>query len=195
MKKKRKKKKKKNISCPDILIGILLVIVGLYTQKNPQICGKLSEYSDQIMAAGIFFSTIRLAVTILIRRSRRSRLLSADIQRIAEMDGVTFEDCCIEHFRQLGYKAEPTATSGDYGADIILKKMGRKTVVQCKRYKGNVGVQAIQEAIGAKGYYKADKAMVITNSYYTPNAITLANANDVELWDRDDLVKKFKVKE
>lgn len=63
--------------------------------------------------------------------------------------------------------------------------------MQCKRYKGKVGISAVQEVLGAKGYYKADKAMVITNSYFTPNAIKLANANDVELWDRNDLINKF----
>ena len=31
--------------------------------------------------------------------------------------------------------------------------------------------------------------MVITNSFYTKPAIELAKANDVELWNRDQLVK------
>ena len=130
----------------------------------------------------------------MLKKTKKARLLSATIYKIAEMDGVTFENCCIEHFKNLGYRTLSTATSGDYGADIILKKMGKTTVVQCKRYKGNVGVAAVQEVIGAKGYYKADKAMVITNSYYTPNAKTLAKANNVELWDRDDMIKMFKIR-
>jgi len=44
-------------------------------------------------------------------------------------------------------------------------------------------VKAIQEAVAAKNYYKADNAMVITNSSFTKGAVDLAIANNVELWD------------
>ena len=39
------------------------------------------------------------------------------------------------------------------------------------------------------GYLSCSKAMVVTNSFYTKPAIELAKANDVQLWDRNDLVK------
>ena len=35
--------------------------------------------------------------------------------------------------------------------------------------------------------------MVVTNSYFTDNAIELAKANDVELWDRDSIMKNFTI--
>lgn len=170
-----------------------MIFGGIYIQRNSVEYVDFLEYSPWLISIGIFFSMLRLSVTIMLRRTKRAKLLSATIYKIAEMDGVIFENCCLEHFKTLGYSALPTAMSGDYGADIILKKTGEKIVVQCKRYKGKVGVAAVQEVIGAKGYYKADKAMVITNSYYTPNAVSLAKANEVELWDRDDMVKNFKI--
>ncbi len=52
-----------------------------------------------------------------------------------------------------------------------------------------MGVKAIQEAVAAKGYYQCDEAMVVTNSFYTNQAEKLAQANEVKLWNRDDLVK------
>lgn len=60
-------------------------------------------------------------------------------------------------------------------------------VVQAKRYQKNVGVEAVQQVIGSMRYYDADYAMVVTNSYFTASAIKLAEANDVLLWDRDQL--------
>lgn len=192
-KQKRRPKYRRTIDYPDIAIGIMLILGGIYIQSNTDEYSKLVKYSPWLILIGLFFSVLRLSVTIMLRRSKRGKLLSATIYKIAEMDGVMFEDCCLEHFKKLGYTALPTATSGDYGADIVLKKHGEIIVVQCKRYRGKVGIAAVQEVIGAKGYYKANKAMVITNSYYTPNAIFLAKANEVELWDRDDMVKNFKI--
>ena len=60
-------------------------------------------------------------------------------------------------------------------------------VVQAKRSKDKVGIRTIQEENAAIPYYKANKAMVITNNYFTPNAKSLAYANPIQLIDRDKL--------
>jgi len=52
----------------------------------------------------------------------------------------------------------------------------------------NVGVEAIQQVIGAIKYYDANKGMVVTNSSFTENAYDLANSNGIELWDRKKLI-------
>ena len=46
--------------------------------------------------------------------------------------------------------------------------------------------------VAAIAYYGADKGMVITNSVYTQNAVNLATANGVELWDRKRLFREFR---
>ena len=80
---------------------------------------------------------------------------------------------------------------------MVLKKGRKKIVIQAKRWKGNVGISAVQEVVGAKSYYKAKYAMVITNSGFTRSAKDLANVNNVILWNRHTLKqwiegKKFK---
>jgi restriction system protein len=54
-----------------------------------------------------------------------------------------------------------------------------------------VGVKAIQEAVASKGYYECEKAMVVTNSYFTNQAKDLARRNGVDLWDRKILVREL----
>jgi restriction system protein len=54
-----------------------------------------------------------------------------------------------------------------------------------------VGIKAVQEAVASKGYYSCDKAMVVTNSYFTNQTKTLASRNKVQLWDRKMLVKNL----
>ena len=62
-------------------------------------------------------------------------------------------------------------------------------MVQAKRYKSNVGIQAVQEILGAQAYYKAQEAWVVTNSEYTKSAVALAHKSNVRLLDRNDLIK------
>ncbi len=72
-----------------------------------------------------------------------------------------------------------TRAAGDFGADLILKKVDKKIVVQAKRYSKNVGISAVQEVVGSKAHYNADEAWVVTNSGFTEAAIDLARSNDV----------------
>ena len=122
------------------------------------------------------------------RREEEKRIITSGIAEVDLMTGKEFENyislCC----RKIGYLAELTSDSQDYGADIILYKDNIKTVVQTKRWKNKVGVKAIQETIAAKQYYKAERGMVIINSFFTKNAINLAESTGIVIWDRDKLI-------
>jgi restriction system protein len=118
----------------------------------------------------------------------KQRLAKSGIDEIDNMSGKTFEKYLEVLFEKLGYRVERTRYVGDYGADLVTSKDGVKTVIQAKRYKSKAGVKAIQEAVAAKGYYDCSKAMVVTNNFYTQQAIELARRNQVELWDRNKVV-------
>lgn len=75
--------------------------------------------------------------------------------------------------------------SHDFGGDITARCFPfGSIVVQCKSYKGKVGVSAIQEVYAAKAYYRTSRAAVATNSTFTKSAIELARKCGVELWAR-----------
>ena len=118
---------------------------------------------------------------------RRIGLDESDIMR-----GEEFEEWVAAKLTQLGYNCERTPISGDFGADLILRKRGHRYIVQIKRWNNRVTVKAVQEIVAAKKYYNADNAIVITNNYFTKSAQILAERNDVELWDRDTLMEKFR---
>jgi restriction system protein len=121
----------------------------------------------------------------------RERLRKAGFAEVDAMDVGTFEHFLASLFRRLGYRVERTGRRGDYGADLVVARNGRRLVVQAKRWTKNVGVGAVQEPVAAKGYYRCDAALVVTNRAFTNQAKTLAHANDVELWGRDELVAKL----
>lgn len=128
-----------------------------------------------------------------VRRFRYVHYLHMSLARLDELSGKAFEQYLEAQFKHMGYRVERTDDSYDYGADLLLKKRGETIVVQAKRYDRNVGLSAVQEALGAVAYYGADRAMVVTNSGFTKSARNLARMNEVELWDRGDLIKRFSI--
>ena len=104
------------------------------------------------------------------------------------LDGHQFEHFCADILKRNGYKnVSVTQGSGDNGVDIVAWKNNRKYVVQCKCYSSNIGNKAVQEVYTGKQMYHADVAVVMTNRYFTKNAIKTAKETHVILWDRDTL--------
>jgi restriction system protein len=98
------------------------------------------------------------------------------------MTGKHFELYVRDQLIARGYKnVETTRASGDMGADLIVRQNGKVIVVQCKRYGGAVGIKAVQEVLGAKSYYGADEAWVVTDSTFTLAAKRLARSAKVSL--------------
>lgn len=108
------------------------------------------------------------------------------------MTGNEFEYAIAELFKKMGYFAVVTKASGDQGIDIIAEKEGRKFGIQTKCYGSKVTNTAVQETAAGIVYYECDKGIVITNNYFTPSAIELAEKNNIILWNRDMLKEKFK---
>lgn len=115
------------------------------------------------------------------------KLNKAGVPQIDKMSGEEFEMFLEQLFKRKGYKVERVGHVSDYGADLIIDKDGTKTAVQAKCWKNPVSVKAIQEINTSMAHYSATKAMVVTNSRFTSNAVTLAKENDVELIDRQKL--------
>lgn len=135
---------------------------------------------------------IAFAVFNSIRQMNEiQKVRNSGISEVDTMDGFQFEHYLVELFKSEGFSAVRTPDSGDFGADVILKKEGKKIVVQAKRYRSNVGIKAVQEVIGALNYYKADEAWVVTNSDYTKAAKKLAIESNVRLVNRDELVTRM----
>ncbi|QSF47901.1 restriction endonuclease [Paenibacillus tianjinensis] len=134
-----------------------------------------------------------LVIVSLIMRSiwnkRAERLKRSGIADIDKMEGIQFEKYLGHLFRAQGYKIEVTKAAGDYGADLIIQKDGKKIVVQAKRYSKNVGIKAVQEAKASIAHYGASEAWVVSNSDYTAAAYDLAKSNRVKLINREALIE------
>lgn len=165
--------------------NLLKILPELSPSLNPALRPFVFLWGSIFVFALLFLFFLRF----LWHRFTLWRILHFSIRRVDEMSGIEFENFLKLRFERLGFSAETTKTSNDYGADLILQKKNLKIAVQAKRYRGTIGVKAVQEVIGSMAYYKAEKGLVVTNSVFTKNAENLASANDVILWDRDVLVR------
>ncbi|WP_041749706.1 restriction endonuclease [Brevibacillus brevis] len=149
-------------------------------------------YTNSFIIGGIAFAAVMgAALWIAIAQSskREEKLRKSGIREIDKMDGLQFEQYLGLLFRSQGFKAEVTRASGDFGADLILQKNGTKTVVQAKRYSKNVGIEAIQQVVGAMKHYDALGSWVVTNRDFTDAAYKLAASNGVKLINREALIE------
>ena len=53
--------------------------------------------------------------------------------------GIGFELECKRYRERLGYTAQLTKASGDFGVDIIANVRGKKVAIQCKNWANNGG--------------------------------------------------------
>lgn len=179
-------RKKRKLLSFVFLILTLSVLSSVTIGINEQ----LSNIINQIMSLIFLFALIYTIFKLSSLKKLKFFNHVEYIDQIDTMNGLEFEQYLGTLFSKLGYNATVTKASGDFGADLILKKGKDKIVVQAKRYgEGkSVGVSAINEVLGGCGYHNANKKIVITNRYFTKAAITQAKRNNVKIIDRDDLI-------
>lgn len=97
------------------------------------------------------------AILILRKKKHEERLKKSGIAEIDKMEGIQFENYLGHLLRAQGYKIEVSKATGDYGADLLIQKDGKRIVVQAKRYSENVGSKAVQEVQASIVHYKATK--------------------------------------
>jgi len=108
------------------------------------------------------------------------------------LDGTEFENFMCEVLKANGFtNVEVIGQAGDQGADLLAKKDGEELVIQAKRYSidRKVTNSAVQEVVASLAYYTRNKGIVVTNSFFTQSAKELAKVNNVELWDRNDVIE------
>jgi restriction system protein len=137
----------------------------------------------------VIVTIILIAYAIMLKRwlSRLTFKESLTILDIDKMEGLEFERYLVKVLGHLGYSAIRLTEVYDYGIDIIAIKDGVTWGIQAKRYSGLVKADAVRQVVTGLKKYHCDRAMVITNSYYSNVAKELARWNDCTLIDRDAL--------
>lgn len=164
------------------MTGIYFIMFSRFSTKNISL-GRLSELFE--------ICTFDKLKTLLSqgRKTESEQILKINYD---DMNGYQFEQFCANILRKNGFEnIELTQGSGDHGIDILAEKDDITYAIQCKCYSSNIGNTAVQQAHTGKSLYHKDIAVVITNRYFTTQAIEEAGALGVKLWDRDFLDKQI----
>lgn len=95
-------------------------------------------------------------------------------------------------FQKKGFDVTLTPRANDKGADVVALSNDRNYLIQVKQSKSKINDTCVGEILKAKGYYKNIfdedfSLMVATNQNLNQNALMIAEASKVEIFDRSDL--------
>ena len=138
-----------------------------------------------IFVIGAFVSTIRT--------KHRIKLLDkqSGIESIRDMSWQDFELLIGEAFRRKGFEVSENGGGGaDGGIDLVLTKNGKKSIVQCKRWKTfSIGVPMIRELYGVMTSERANDCIFVSSGNYTAEARLFAEDKPIWLIDGSELLE------
>ncbi len=121
------------------------------------------------------------------QRRRDLRHAMSDLAAIDDMSGIEFEEFVAAQLRTVGWGVTHTASTGDYGVDLVAQKDRVRMAVQCKRQAKAVGVAAVQQVVSGARHHGCDRAVVVTNQAFTKAARQLAATHRCRLVGREQL--------
>jgi HJR/Mrr/RecB family endonuclease len=127
-----------------------------------------------------------------IKIEQNQKIEIKTLSDLNKLNGYEFELFAKEFYTLQGFEAVETKYSHDYGADVIAYKDKDKYIIQAKRYSTPINYNAIYQADFAKGHYKADFAILFTNSDTNSRAneaakrfnVNIVNGHDIDLFLR-----------
>ena len=105
------------------------------------------------------------------------------------LGGIEFERELGNLYRAIGYHVQSTPVSGDQGVDLILRKNGQTTVVQCKAQKRPASPAVIRDLYGSMHHFKADNAILACTGGFSDNVIEFARDKPIKLISARDIAR------
>ena len=116
------------------------------------------------------------------QRAEEERLRSLrTMANLHALSGTEFEDVVAKLFARLDCQVTRTPGSGDEGVDLVLRIDGVKLVVQCKRWKADIGAPVIRDFLGALMHSGAAHGFIITTASFTRSSADFARNKPLTL--------------
>jgi len=144
--------------------------------------------------SGLFLFAAFVSFLTQVIRSKRFKTTNS-LADIRSLTWRQFESYIGELFRTEGYFVLETPEGPDNGVDLVLRKDGEKTYVQCKHWKTNqVGVDKIRELLGSMTAGGAHSGIFVASGTYTQPAKDLARECGIRLIGGDELAGLLKLR-
>jgi restriction system protein len=138
------------------------------------------------------FFVVMAGLSFWLGKRRRALVdQQTSLESLRAVSWKDFEFLVAEAYRRQGYAVDFSLGKGaDGGVDLILRKAGRASLVQCKQWKAfSVDAPVIREMFGIMTAERADEAIIVTSGKFTSEAESFAQGKPIRLVDGPDLLK------
>lgn len=138
----------------------------------------------------LFFGAFAFASYLFTQRNRRLVDEQTGLESLRKISWKDFEYMVAEAYRRQGFQVEYSLSRGaDGGVDMLLRKDGRTSLVQCKQWKVfSVGAPVVREMFGLMTAEHADEIIIVTSGKFTREAITFAEGKPIRLINGQSLL-------
>jgi restriction system protein len=176
------------VGCLVLVAGLLWTPAGLAGSQNAYLAAIGKQLMSGVLDPLIWVVASACWVAAAIsayRLKQRRRLLESrsDLDSLRAMSWRQLEQLVSEAYRRLGFQVEETPQSGaDGGVDLILRRNGQLSLVQCKHWRTQrVGAPVVREQLGLLTHHQADAVIIVTTGDFTSEARAFAKGKAIEL--------------
>lgn len=105
------------------------------------------------------------------------------------LDPEVFQRLVWKIYEGLGFSVEETPMGKDGGVDGILHKNGSRSILQCKRYLGDIGEPIVRDLFGTMHHRRAQSGILVTTGRISMPAHTFAEGKPLSLVDGKRLLE------
>ncbi len=171
--------------------GFLAIRHGIPTWLSRQdglLAQGLAQSNPFSILAWMFMAMCAIAAFASFVGARRKRRLldtRTGLDSVAALGWRDFERLVGEAFRRQGHAVEETGLGGAGGGiDLILRRGGRRILVQCKQWRREkVPVNVVREMYGLLAHHQADEVRIAALGGFTRDAARFAEGKPIELID------------
>ena len=165
--------------------------------KSPVVASRVKRYEHALTVYWAAKTKVEEEAERVRREAERAQWAREEAERARRrtlveywmsLSGLEFELEMANLYARLGYRVESTPTSGDQGIDLVLRKDGRTTVVQCKSHKSPVGPAVVRELFGSMVASGANGAILACTGGFTKGAVEFAQGRPITLVSAEDIV-------
>lgn len=146
-----------------------------------------------LLALAPFMMLLELGLDRLSRHRKSGvyhKTMRKGVEGLKALSWQDFEHFCAGYFKKKGYSVKMMGLGGaDDGMDLLVKRNGKEAVVQCKHWKGRVGVGVVREMYGLMHANNHEQIFIVALSGYTKAAFEWAKGKPIRLITGYELVK------
>ena len=166
------------------------------TDGNPCLkCQREDSRRQAELEATLRRRQAELEATERVRQEKERRQRELDLRRqefarnirslsfLQQLEPMTFQRLIWLAYERSGYAVTETPAGRDGGVDGFLKKDGHLYVLQCKRYRFDVGEPIVRDLFGTLHHHHAQGAILVTTGTISRPAKEFSEGKSIELVD------------